>query len=151
VRFIFVDRLVEVVAGKSIFTVKNVAASEDYFADHFPRMPIMPGALILECMIQSAMLMLGAPSDFRSQPAVKRIRRAGFRHVVRPGDRLTVRCAADDGWVVHATAAVDDRTVATAIIEFERGPALPADNPLRSLHEALRMDPDELAARVGAA
>jgi len=148
VRFIFVDRIVDLVAGRSIQTLKNVSASEDYFADHFPGMPVMPGALILECFVQSAMLMLGAADDFRSQPTVTHIRSATFRRFVRPGDQLEVRCEADDRWAVHARANVGEQTVATAVIEFERGRSLSADNPLRSLHEVCRMDPNDLAAQV---
>lgn len=148
-RFVFVDRILDLVAGKSIETIKNVSASEDYFADHFPGMPIMPGALVLECFIQSAMLMFGAVDRFGTQPIVKRIRSASFRHFVRPGDRMTVRCEADEGWVVRARATVDDRSVATAVIEFERGAPLQAENPLRALYDAVRADPNDLLTRVG--
>lgn len=150
-RFVFVDRILDLAPGMSIHTVKNVSASEDYFADHFPGMPIMPGVLILECFIQSALLMLGAVDEFASRPVVRRIRRAAFRHVVRPGDRLTVRCESDGRGVVHARAAVGDRIVATAVMQFEREPARSADNALRSLYQVLRLDPDELAARMSPA
>lgn len=145
-RFIFVDRIVALAPGKSIQTIKSVSASEDYFVDHFPEMPIMPGALILECFIQSAMLMFGAADDFESRPTVSRVRRASFKRFVRPGDQLIVRCEADDRWVVQASASVDGPALATAVIEFNRGPALPAANPLRSLYHALRRDPNDLAA-----
>lgn len=148
-RFVFVDRILDLVAGKSIETIKNVSASEDYFADHFPGMPIMPGALVLECFIQSAMLMFGAVDRFGTQPMVKRIRSASFRHFVRPGDRMTVRCEADEEWVVRARATVDDRSVATAVIEFERGAPLQAENPLRALYDTVRADPHDLLTRVG--
>jgi 3-hydroxyacyl-[acyl-carrier-protein] dehydratase len=148
VRFVFVDRIVDLAPGKSIHTVKNVSASEDYFEDHFPGMPIMPGALILECFIQSAMLMLGAVDDFASRPAVRRIGRATFKHVVRPGDRLAVQCESDARWSVRARATVGERMVATAVMEFERRPRLSADNPLRSLFDVLRRDPGEVVAGV---
>lgn len=147
-RFIFVDRIVGLAAGKSIETIKNVSASEDYFADHFPGMPIMPGALILECFIQSAMFMFAAVDDFGTRPTVKSIRSASFKHFVRPGDRLIVRCETGDPWVVRACASVGDRTVASAVIEFERGPSLPAASPLRLLYDAVRANPSDLAARA---
>lgn len=148
-RFVLVDRIVDLVPGKLIQTIKNVSASEDYFADHFPGIAIMPGALILECIIQSAMLMLGAAEDFAWRPTVTCIRRAAFKHFVRPGDQLMVRCEADDCRVVRASAMVDGRSVASALIEFERGPALPADSPVRKMYEVLRIDPNDLAGRVG--
>ncbi len=145
-RFVLVDRVVDLAPGDSIQTLKNVSASEDYFADHFPGAPIMPGALILECFIQSAMLMLGAVDDFGHQPIVRRIRRAAFKQFVRPGDQLIVRCDTDDRQVVRAAAMVEGRAVATAVIEFERGPALPADNPVRAFYDGLRVDPDVLVS-----
>jgi len=145
-RFVLVDRVVDLAPGKSIRTLKNVSASEDYFADHFPGAPIMPGALILECFIQAAMLMLGAGDDFGHRPIVRRVRRAAFKQFVRPGDQLIVRCDADDRQVVRAAAMVGGRAVATAVIEFECVPALPGDNPMRALYEELRADPDVLAS-----
>lgn len=147
-RFILVDRILDLVPGRSIRTVKNVTASEDVFADHFPGVPIMPGALILESFVQSAMLMLAAADDFRSRPAVTRVRRAAFRHFVRPGDRLTVTCEADADWVVQARGTVEDRTVATAVVEFEREAAPTGDSPLRQLYAELTTDPGALAAQV---
>ncbi len=145
-RFVLVDRVVDLAPGGSIQTLKNVSASEDYFADHFPGVPIMPGALILECFIQSAMLMLGAVDDFGHRPIVRRIRRAAFKRLVRPGDQLIVRCDADDRQVVRAAAMVDGRAVATAVIDFEYVPAPPGENPLRLLYEELRADPDVLVS-----
>lgn len=144
-RFIFVDRIADLAPGRSIRTIKSVSASEDYFVDHFPGVPIMPGALILECFIQSAMLMFGAADDFGSRPMVSRVRRASFKRFVRPGDQLMVRCDADDRWVVQASATVEGQELATAVIEFGRGSALPAENGLHSLYDVLRRDPNELA------
>ena len=151
VRFVFVDRIVELAPGRSIRAVKNVSASEDFFADHFPGAPIMPGALILETFIQAGLLMLGAADGFGSQPVVRRVRRAAFKRLVRPGDQLTIRCESDEGQTVRASAHVDGRQVATAVIEFEPGPALPADNPLRRLHDVLRLDLGAVSAEGGLA
>lgn len=145
-RFLFVDRIVDLDPGRSIQAVKNVSASEDYFVDHFPGAPIMPGALILESFIQASLLMLGAGNDFAAQPLLTRVRRAAFKRLVCPGDRMTVRCETDDRQVVRAAATVDGQPVATAILEFQRGPALPPDHPLRALYDTLRLD---LSALVG--
>lgn len=148
-RFFFVDRIVGLDAGRSIQTVKNVSTSEDFFTDHFPGAPIMPGALILECFIQSSMLMLGAADGFESRPVVTRVRRVAFSHLVRPGDQLAVRCESSDQRVVRAFATVNGRQVATAVMEFERGPALPPDNALRAFHDTLRLPLSALAPEVG--
>lgn len=149
-RFVFIDRIVNLDPGKAISTIKNVSASEDYFADHFPGMPIMPGALILECFFQSAILMLGAADDFAIRPLVARVRRAAFRQFVRPGDQLTVRCEVDGRGQVQARGMVHGRTVATAVIDFARGPALPRENSLRAFYEGLCADPSSLVVPEGA-
>jgi 3-hydroxymyristoyl/3-hydroxydecanoyl-(acyl carrier protein) dehydratase len=92
VRFIFVDRILHMERGQSIVTLKGVSAAEDYFADHFPGCPIMPGALIVECFEQSVRLLIGATSAFQETGTLRRITRASFKRFVRPGDRLEVRC-----------------------------------------------------------
>jgi len=148
-RFVMVDRIVDLVPGKLIRTIKNVSSSEDYFNDHFPGLPIMPGALILECIIQSAILMLSAGEGFAYQPVVTRIPRAAFKHFVRPGDQLMVRCEAHDRGVVLSSAVVEGLPVAEVRVEIARGPDLAADNPIRRMYDALKIDPNELVRRIG--
>ena len=43
-----VDRVVEVIPGKSITAIKNVTVNEPFFSGHFPRMAVMPGVLMIE-------------------------------------------------------------------------------------------------------
>src|SRR5690606_36038639 len=40
---LLVDRVIEMVPGKSIVAVKNVSMNEPFFTGHFPHMPVMPG------------------------------------------------------------------------------------------------------------
>ena len=53
-RFILIDKVVSLQAGKQIKAVKNVSLSEEYLADHFPTFPVLPGVLLLEGLIESA-------------------------------------------------------------------------------------------------
>ena len=43
----WVDRVIEFEAGKKIVGIRNVTGTEDYFNDHFPRRPILPGVIIM--------------------------------------------------------------------------------------------------------
>ena len=57
--FLLVDRVLEMVPGKSGKGIKNVTMNEPFFAGHFPGTPIMPGVLIVEAMAQlGAMVVL---------------------------------------------------------------------------------------------
>lgn len=40
--------------GRSVKGYKNVTINEEFFAQHFPDYPVMPGMLILEAMAQIA-------------------------------------------------------------------------------------------------
>ena len=51
--FILLDKVVELIPGKSIRAVKNVTINEPFFRGHFPDKPIMPGVLILESAAQA--------------------------------------------------------------------------------------------------
>lgn len=156
-RFIFVDRILSIEPGRSIVTLRGVSAAEDYFADHFPGCPIMPGALIVECFDQSVRLLVGIGSGFREAASLKRIRRASFKRFVRPGDRLEIRCdiQSRSGAEVRAIARalVDGQVVAEASLEFAISPVGEESGgseealKLRDFYETLMTDPVELAMR----
>ncbi len=134
--------------------MKNVTATDDVFDDHFPGVPILPGALLVETFEQATQLLVAVTHDFVRVARLDRVSRAGFRALVRPGDQLTVTCHRRDPdgephrprWTVAATAAVTGQTVATAILDF----TVVDDHDgvgerLRGLYRTLTMDPIRLA------
>ena len=50
--FLMIDRVEEVVEGKSAKGYKNITINENFFNGHFPDYPVMPGVLILEALAQ---------------------------------------------------------------------------------------------------
>jgi len=50
--------VVELVKDKSCIGIKNVTINENFFQGHFPTMPVMPGVLIIECMAQTAAVLV---------------------------------------------------------------------------------------------
>ena len=59
-RFFLIDRIDKWEVGVSAQATKNVTLSEDFFDDHFPRRPVMPGVLMIEGMAQLSGLLLEA-------------------------------------------------------------------------------------------
>ena len=119
-RFLFVDRIVALEPGRSIDVLKNVAASEDVFEDHFPGFAVLPGALMIEVFEQATQLLIAVTDDTRVG-RLEAIERAAFRRPARPGDRVHAGCRVDvagDRWHVSAEARVDDHRVASAVLVF---------------------------------
>jgi 3-hydroxyacyl-[acyl-carrier-protein] dehydratase len=155
-RFVFVDRIVAVVPGRSIETLRNVSATEDVFADHFPGCPILPGALIVESFGQAVELLIGMSHDWKTVGRLARLSRVSFHHVVRPGDQLRLRAelrGSANTWVLAATADVDGRRVATGTLEYVLEEARAGSDAaaraarLGALAQELRRSPLELAAK----
>ncbi len=121
-RFILVDRILKMEKGKEALLIKNVSFSEDYFSDHFPGFPVMPGSLILETFEQASHLFIGFSLDFGFRSTLHRISNGKFRHFVRPGDQLHLHVQlvqqGKDAAQVRAKALVDGRTVAEATLHF---------------------------------
>ncbi len=154
-RFLFVDRILRLTPGKEALILKNVSNSEDYFDDHFPGRPIMPGCLILESCDQAARLLLAKSTDFQQMPNLMAVGSGKFRHVVQPGDTLQVQVtvvAQEAGTTkVRATVAVDSRVMAQAVLSY--GMVAGAEDPvaaracarLREFYQTLTTDPFAVA------
>ena len=52
--FLLIDKLIDIVPHVSATGIKNVTFNENFFQGHFESMSVMPGALIIESMAQSA-------------------------------------------------------------------------------------------------
>ena len=90
-RWICIDRIVEIEKAQRCVTIKNVSAAEEVVHDHFPAtgtrpaMPVMPNPLIIEGMAQTAGIMVGHAADFKEKVLLAKITRAVFHSVARPG------------------------------------------------------------------
>jgi len=91
--FLLIDRVLDLVEGKSLTAIKNVTINEPIFTGHFPEYPVFPGVLIIEAMAQATAILAfqtggGLPSDDSLYLFVG-IDKARFKRQVIPGDRLT--------------------------------------------------------------
>ena len=87
-RWIWLDRFLEFHSGRSARAVKNLSLAEDYFADHFPGYPVMPGALILEGLAQAGGILVGEVNDFREKVILAKVPRVVFHREMVAGEQL---------------------------------------------------------------
>jgi len=125
-RFFLIDKINEWNVGKTAKAVKNIALSEDFFDDHFPRRPVMPGVLIVEGMAQLSGLLLEASLKEQYGEDAKAIltvlERTKFRDLVKPGDTLIytteITSVNKNGGKVSASAYLNDKAVVTTGMVF---------------------------------
>ncbi len=88
-RFILIDKVVSLEAGKQIKAVKNVSLSEEYLADHFPTFPVLPGVLLLEGLIESASWLVRKSENFaHSMILLEQARNVKYKSFLAPGDQI---------------------------------------------------------------
>lgn len=111
-----IDKILEIKRGKYARAIKNVSLTENFFADHFPRFPVMPGVLQLEGMVQLGSLLVSESNDFRYTAVLQTIKDVKFRKYVKPGDILVFEAEIlsldTDNAVVKTKATVDEKIVA---------------------------------------
>ena len=120
--FLLIDRVVEVVPGKSIHAYKNVTINEPFFVGHFPHHPVMPGVLIMEALAQAAGILSFKTEDKKPTQSdvfyFAGIDDARFKRPVMPGDQLHLHVEIERQmrgvWKFKAEARVDGDVVAEA-------------------------------------
>jgi 3-hydroxymyristoyl/3-hydroxydecanoyl-(acyl carrier protein) dehydratase len=125
-RYLLIDRITELRPPELATAVKCVSLSDDFFVDHFPGFPVMPGALILESLAQLGGVLIEAIMRERGRDDLHAlltiVERAKFRHMVRPGDRMELQArgiaTTEDGGKVHVTARVDDNRACEATLIY---------------------------------
>lgn len=121
--FLLVDRVVEVdVEGGIIVGIKNLTMNEHFFQGHFPDAPIMPGVLILEALAQTGGILIHLKGEHKKIAILLNMNDVKFRHPVKPGDQLRLRCEAkhltSKGGRFYSQAFVNDKLATEAEIGF---------------------------------
>jgi 3-hydroxyacyl-[acyl-carrier-protein] dehydratase len=99
--FLMIDRIENLVDGKSCVAFKNVSNNDWFFTGHFPDYPIMPGVLIIEAMAQAAGVLAFSTlmKEGILQPGESKfvyftsIEQVKFKRPVFPGDTLKINVA----------------------------------------------------------
>ena len=90
-RYIFLDKILKLRAYEEILAVKHLTISEDFFADHFPGFPVMPGALQIEAAAQAVSALLEISNGLSRKAYLLMVDKAKFRQLVRPGQELLIK------------------------------------------------------------
>lgn len=130
--FLLVDRVEDIVDGKTATGIKNVTFNEPHFQGHFPGKPIMPGVTIVEAMAQTAAVMVGVTNELADKQFLvyfMGIDGCKFRRKVVPGDVLKLYVETKRGggkiWKFSGRAEVAGELAAEA--EFTAMMDMPKD------------------------
>ena len=120
--FLLIDRVVEVVPGKSIHAYKTGTINDPFFVGHFPHHPVMPGVLIMEALAQAAGILSFKTEDKKPTQSdvfyFAGIDDARFKRPVMPGDQLHLHVEIERQmrgvWKFKGEARVDGQLAAEA-------------------------------------
>ena len=93
-RFYLIDRITKMDLGKSIEGTKCWSLTDEFFNDHFPGFPLVPGVLILESMAQllGTLVEKSHLAEFADKNGVYAVlsiaRKVKFKRFIIPGDQM---------------------------------------------------------------
>lgn len=126
--FLMVDRVTVFNKGERIVAIKNITGNEIFFLGHFPNFAVMPGALIIEGMAQTAIIFFRKSFEESFTSSNEDFvyffggAKARFLKPVHPGDQLQMEVTPEKivstGAIVKAIAKVESVVVAKAELTF---------------------------------
>lgn len=125
-KFHLIDRVDEIIPGKSAVGIKCVSLTNEIFDDHFPGYPVYPGSLLVESIAQLGGFLIEvsrnkSENDLRRALLVQ-IEKAKFHHMCVPGDQITIECritsSLEEAAKIDGIATVNSKIMATVSLIF---------------------------------
>jgi 3-hydroxyacyl-[acyl-carrier-protein] dehydratase len=121
-RWFWVDRFEEFVRCRRAVAIKAVTLAEEHLHDHFPGAAIVPNALVLEGLAQTAGILVVDAIDYRRRVVLAKVGKSEFQFDAVPGDVLRFEVEivelSEEGSVVTATSSVAGRPHGEAELFF---------------------------------
>ena len=119
-RWNLIDKIDFLKKGHYATARKVFKGDEDFFADHFPGNPIVPGPLMLEMIAQAGGILFGLGIDFKKEIILAKISNAHILSELRPPCELFVKVTMneqrEEGALLSGVVTVGDVQVAKAQI-----------------------------------
>lgn len=108
------DELLRSEPGVELSAYKRISRAAPYFPDHFPRKPVLPLTVLLECQLNLAREFLRQMNALDAY-AMNDLRRIKMSDFVRPGDVVMTHCSVkqrdESVLVLHFRSEVDGKRV----------------------------------------
>lgn len=134
-RFHLIDRIDAHEPGRFLRGCKFLTLGEEYLADHFPRFPVMPGVLMLQCLAEAGAWLWRTSTGYQHPVIVLReVKNVKYGSFMTPGRRMDVAVdlvKTDGDLATFKGKGTDDAGQQTVAAQFvlhgyrigDRGPA----------------------------
>jgi 3-hydroxyacyl-[acyl-carrier-protein] dehydratase len=126
--YVFLDRVLDCDPGVRVTGLKALAFNEEYFRDHFPGKPVLPGAMLLEGFVQAARHCLAAAEGGHDRWTLHEVKGMRFNRFAVPGEVLKLEAdfeKSEDGalWFKGKASAEGDGVcrLRFAVTEYDPG------------------------------
>ena len=120
------DRVVHHHPGREMVAEKQSDGSESFFDDHFPRKPVVPLTVLMECLLRMARELFDEGTDAGDPPSRITVRNAKINRFVQPNDSITTTVQllerGEEGAHFRLRCDLDGRRVCQAKVEFSTLP-----------------------------
>lgn len=116
------DQVIELEPGVSLVAVKKISRAAPYFPDHFPKKPVLPMTVLLECIQNLARQFIAVDKQY-DKYQIKEMRRIKMNDFVMPGDviigRMTLRHHTEEQLIILCRCEVDGKRVCVVELVLE--------------------------------